>query len=194
MQKSNQYGYTMIEVVATISILIMLITGMTKTVTTMFGKYKYNEVLNQIRDLRKTVNDRYAAIGDYSDLSAKLLIDEKIAPQTMVAGNILINSFGGQVYLAPAHTYGKNKSFEMQFTNLPKMVCIEAATINWRVDDTSTLVQMVINNKSQPYKWPVNSIGGAVKPGKNSLPMTIPMAQQACNNKDDKNLIIWEFQ
>ena len=44
MQKSNQYGYTMIEVVATISILIMLIAGMTKTVTGMFGKYKYNEV------------------------------------------------------------------------------------------------------------------------------------------------------
>lgn len=194
MKKSDQRGYTMMEVVATISILIMAIAGMTKTVSNMFGKYKYHEVLTQIRDLRKTVSDRYAAIGDYSDLSAKLLIDEKIAPQTMVAGNILINAFGGQVYLAPAHTYGKNKSFEMQFTNLPASVCVEAATINWRVDDTSTLVQMIINNKNKPYTWPVNSIGNSVKPGQNSLPMTIQTAQQACNNKDGKNLIIWEFQ
>lgn len=194
MRKSDQLGYTMIEVVATISILIMVITGMTKTVSNIFGKYKYNEVLNQIRDLRKTVNDRFSAIGDYSDLSAKLLIDEKIAPSTMVAGNVLINSFGGQVYLSPADTYGKNKSFEMQFTNLPSTVCVEAATINWRVDDTSTLVKVIINDKNKPYTWPVNTIGNSVKPGQNSLPMTIPMAQKACNDKDEKNLIIWEFQ
>lgn len=193
MQKSNQKGYTMIEAVATISILIMVISGMTKTVSNMFAKYKYNEVLLQIKDLRKIVSDRYAAIGDYTGLSAKQLIDEKIAPATMVAGNILLNSFGGQVYLEPADSYGTNKSFSMQFTNLPRNVCIEVANINWRVDDTSTLIQMVINDKNKPYKWPVNQIGGAVTPGQNSLPLTMTMAQNACSSKD-KNLIIWEFQ
>lgn len=194
MQGSCQKGYTMIEVVATISILIMVITGMSKTVSHMFGRYKFNEALTQIRDLRKVISDRFAATGDYSTLSAKLLIDEKLAPGNMVASPVtMVNSFGGAVTVTAAKTYGTGKSFSITFNSLPRQVCVEAANINWRVDDTSSLISIMINNKKPEFTWPINKIS-SVSPASTDLPMTMPKAQAACNSNTDKNTITWEFQ
>lgn len=190
MDKKAQKGYTMIEVVAVLSILIMVMSGMAKTVTSMFSKYKNNDILMQIRDLRKVISDRYAAIGDYTGLTPKLLIDEKIAPRNMIIGNNLYNSFTGLVTVGAGKAVGNNKSFIMTFNNIPDQSCREAATINWRVDDTSTLISLKINEKT--YSWPINKIVAGAQ-GANDLPLTMPMATAACN-KGEKNILVWEFQ
>ena len=191
MKKEHERGYTMIEVIAVTCVIVMVMSGMAALVNSMFSKFKDNQLLNQVTDLRKLISERYAATGNYSDLSVKNLINEGIAPSDMVKGDKMINAYVGQIILGPANTYGSGLSYTMEFRNLPQNICIQAAGMNWRVDDTSTLVSLKINKNT--YTWPINQIGNKPQPGLNTLPITMTQAQSACNSKDN-NIITWEFQ
>ncbi len=193
-QEITQSGRTMIETIAVLSIIGALITSITIFVYSMYDKYKSSTVISQIRDLRKAINNRYAAIGVYTGLNSKILIDERLAPSQMVHGQKLIHVYEGEVTLSVSNTGGKGRSYKISFPALPQKNCVELATINWEVDNTATLVGITINKKA--FSWEVNTIGsGGVTAGSSAtaLPITMGKAAVSCQ-RGEANEIIWEFQ
>ena len=193
-RSSAQTGRTMMEMLAVLSILGVLFAATMVFVNSMYDKYKSSTILLQIRDLRKNINNRYSAIGVYTGLNAKTLIDERLVPDQMVHGQKLIHPYQGEVKFSVGNTGGKNRSYKIIFPSLPYKNCVELATINWEVESTATLVGITINKTV--YSWPVNTIGSdGINSGNTStsLPMTFVKASKSCINGNN-NEISWEFQ
>ena len=142
MNNKSQSGRTMVEVLAVLSILGVLFTSVMMTVNSMYDKFKSSNIVAQIRDLRKGINNRYAALGIYTGLSSKILIDERLAPAQMAHGQKLLHSYQGEVKLAVGNTGGTGRSYKITFPSLPYKNCVELATINWEVEATATLVSI----------------------------------------------------
>lgn len=194
MKNLSQSGRTMIEVLAVLSLIGILVSSILGMINSMYDKFKSSEILSEIRDLRKGINGRYAATGDYTDISAKILIDERLAPSQMVNGQRLLHAYQGEVKFSPGNTGGKNRSYKISFPVLPYKNCLELATLNWDIDSTATLVSITINKTT--FSWPVNKVssGGVTQSNAaTSLPMDYSKAATACT-KDKNNEIIWEFQ
>ena len=194
MNNKSQSGRTMVEVLAVLSILGVLFTSVMMTVNSMYDKFKSSNIVTQIRDLRKGINNRYAALGIYTGLSSKILIDERLAPAQMAHGQKLLHSYQGEVKLAVGNTGGTGRSYKITFPNLPYKNCVEPATINWEVEATATLVSISINKTT--FTWQVNktSASGVTQAASpTALPVTMGKASTACKT-GNKNEITWEFQ
>lgn len=190
----TQLGRTMIEMLAVLSILGVLITSITTVVYSMYDKYKSSTIISQIRDLRKAINSRYSALGVYTGLTSKILIDERLAPPQMVQGQKLLHPYQGEVTLAVGNVGGRNRSYKISFPALPYKNCVELATLNWELEATATLSNITINKSS--FGWPINTVGSdGVNSGvtATTLPITFSKASTACKS-GDTNEIIWEFQ
>ena len=80
MKKDNEQGYTLIEVVAVLSIVGVLMMSMSMVVSSMFTRYKTNRIQDQLITLQKVVNQRFVADGNYSRARSSFLIDDKVIP------------------------------------------------------------------------------------------------------------------
>ena len=154
MNNKSQSGRTMVEVLAVLSILGVLFTSVMMIVNSIYDKFKSSNIVTQIRDLRKGINNRYAALGIYTGLSSKILIDERLVPAQMVHGQKLLHSYQGEVNFAVGNTGGTGRSYKISFPSLPYKNCVELATINWEVEASATLVSIDINKTT--FTWQIN--------------------------------------
>lgn len=186
--KNDQFGRTMIEAIMYLSIIGSLAVVTATLVNRVQDRYKSTKASNQIVDLRKNINARYAATGDYSSISnIKKLVEDKVIPPTMGRGsdNTLINAYNGAVNLAAANQGGNNRSYTITFKDLPKRACIELANLRWFSDDSSDLIRIKIGNKT--YEWPYK-----IASSDNTLPLSTVAAIKSCTT--EKTDITWEFQ
>lgn len=193
MNKTSQFGRSMIEILAVLSIMGILSASIISAVSSLMNQYRHSVIGTQLRDLRKNINNRYAADGRYTGLTAKILIDERLVPHSMLNGQLIRNAFGGSVTVAPADTGGANRSYTITFNRLPRRTCVEMATLDWKVDSSATLVSITVNNTK--FSWPYNKLGsGGVghETLANPLPITGARAMQSCSTELD-NIITWEF-
>ena len=180
MKKDSEQGYTLIEVVAVLSIVGVLMMSMSMVVSSMFTRYKTNRIQDQLITLQKVVNQRFVADGNYSRAKSSFLIDDKVIPSDMVNDNDLVVAMGKGEIL-PGNT-----TFRIRFSELPLTACINLALMSWVSQDTSDLVSMKINNKT--FNWPRKAASED-----SSMPITAGVASTTCQRGDD-NTITWEFQ
>lgn len=186
--KNDQFGRTMIEAIMYLSIIGSLAVATAVLVNKVQDRYKSNKASNQIVDLRKNLNARFAATGDYSEISnITKLVQDKVIPATMGRGsdNTLINAYNGAVTLAAANQGGNNRSYTVTFKDVPKRACIELAILKWFNDDSSDLIRIKIGSKT--YEWPYK-----VTASSDTLPLSTAEALKSC--KTEANDITWEFQ
>ena len=194
MNNKSQSGHTMIEVLSVLSILGILFVSVMMIVNSMYDKFKSNNIITQIRDLRKGISNRYMALGIYTGLSPKILISERLVPAQMVHGQKLLHSYLGEVNLAVGNTGGSGRSYKITFPKLPYKNCVELATINWEVEATAMLVSISINKTT--FTWQVNKAsdsGVTQDASTTALPVTMGGASTACKTGNE-NEITWEFQ
>ncbi len=180
MKESNERGYTMTEVIGVLSIVGILIVSMSMLVNGMFIKYKSNRVQDQIVSLQKVINQRFVADGNYRNAKNSQLIKEDVVPRDMVYRDDIVQTFGA-VKVSPG-----NITFKIEFSELPRMACINLAIMSWVSQDTSDLVSVTVNKDK--YEWPKNA-----KSEDYSMPITTIQAAKSCK-RGDENVIEWEFQ
>lgn len=180
MIKRDERGYTMIEVISVLAIIGVLAASAARLVANMFDRYKSSRVADQIVDMQKIINRRYVADGNYSNLSAETLINEKLVGGDMRSGDNLVHAFGD------VSVNGKANTFDVTFSDLPYNVCVTLANLNWIIQDSSDLVSLDINGTK--YNWPE-----AAKDAAHQLPMDINRAMTSCT-RDKESTITWEFQ
>ena len=176
----NEKGATMVEVIMTLGVIGAFGVSIATLVTSMYDRYRVSRVGGQIEELKKTINNRYVADGQYTNASITTLIDEELAPKDMINGKKLYHSYKGEVTLK-----GGADSYELTFSDLPQKICIELGIMNWTVDNSSDLVSLNINGKD--FKWPWVA-GSSYK-----LPAQMPEVSASCKT-GDTNVIKWTFQ
>lgn len=176
----NEKGATMVEVIMTLGIIGAFGVSIAALVTSMYDRYRVSRVGGQIEELKKTINNRYVADGQYTKASISTLIDEGLPPKDMINGKKLYHAYKGEVTLK-----GSADSYEITFADLPQKICIELGIMNWTVDNSSDLVSLNINNKNFEWPW----VAGA----SNKLPAQMADVSTACKT-GDANVIKWTFQ
>ncbi len=184
MRKTAQLGRTMIETIGVLGIISMVTTGLIKTVSTMYDRFKQTLAVEQIRSLQKNIRTRYSALNDYSginfdSLSAankQKLINERVFPSSTIRGSQLYNSYGGKIGITSTV-----RTYTITFNYLKVEGCRDLMALNWAVNDTSDLIELKFGNKT--YKWTDNT-----------LPISMSTALSVCKEKQSENSISWTFQ
>lgn len=180
-QLKVQSGYTMIESIAFLGIVIMLGVAVLTLISRMQDKFKISRIGQQVIELQKAIDYRYSSAANYQDLDVHDLIDEKLPPNDMVVDNNLYHSFGGPVVVRPN---GDNYSYRIEFHNLPKDPCVELAVQEWSDKHTAHLLTIKVN--SAKFSW--NGTPSRM------LPVNITQAELLCTSGGRNNTIVWQFQ
>ena len=194
MNKGSQLGRTMIEMLAVMSVLGMFTASVYTLIGSMTDKYKSSIILTQVRDIRKAISHRYAALGVYTGLTSDILAKERLLSSNMLHNGKIYHAFRSEVTLAVANTGGTGRSFKITFPGLRFQNCVDMALIDWSTDSTAILVGIKIN--SNTFTWQLNKVGADGKlqpPSATSLPLTLAKAASACK-EGNNNTITWEFQ
>ena len=212
----NQKGYTMIETIMYISLLIILGGVLAGYAHHVISRYKTGRAAQQVIDLKKAIINFTAADEDYSNLSIAAMDHAHSLPMDMRNGDHVTahHALGGSVQLGPASDDvlgddSDNKDFMLyiRFNNLPKDSCVEILTQGQFYGDGSEMDTLIINGK---FAWQYqhsfydtskysggNPVVSTLLPGSgaNAVPsirLNISDAVRACTEKDS-NHITWIF-
>ena len=188
--KNDQKGRTMTEMLGVLTIVIMLGASIISLVGNIWGMFKQNLVVNEVRDLQKYISEAYKADGNYEKLFkdantaadvAQRLCNQKIAPFQVCAGDGLRHRQGGNIQISGVKN-AKNviDKFQMTLDNLPAKTCLAIAEINWFLQKRSEIYQMKINagtDSELVVNLPQNTEGDAV----NLYTFSIGDAMTHCN-------------
>ena len=194
MNKKCQLGRTFVEMLAVLSVLGAFTASIFTLIGNMTDKYKSSVILSQVREIRKAISHRYAALGDYTGLSPQILFNERLISANMLHNGKIYHAFQKEVSLAVGNKGGTGRSFKITFPGLRFQNCVDLAMIDWAVDSTAVLVGIKVNSKT--FEWLGNKVDGSGKwqnTSATSLPITLPKAASACED-NNANSITWEFQ
>lgn len=218
MQKDNDKGYTMVETIMYISILIVLGGVLASYAHKVMVRYRTGRAAQQVIDLKRAILHFTATDEDYSNLSVSAMVLNNSLPFDMRSGDPsrAIHALGGEVKIGPVSiaplsdtSSSKNFMFFIQFKGLPKGSCVEILTQGQFYGDGSEMDTLIVNGKnawqyqhsfydvSQYYDGSSSSITlmslntspQSVVP---SIRPTIAQAAEVCTSKDNNN-IVWVF-
>lgn len=127
---SNENGYTMIETIMYISVMIVLGGVLAKYVHTVFLRYKTGRASQQVVDIKKAVIQYTATDEDYRRLDLDKMVADRALPYDVMAK---VNALGGKISLGPVSKIGSTPSgnakddymFYVTFDGLPQSSCVE---------------------------------------------------------------------
>lgn len=192
MKEKSQSGRTIVEMMMVLFVLGTFTASTMALVSKGMDKYRASLILSQVREVRKAVSSRYAALGVYTGLTSEVMIKERLLSANMVTENKLYHAFKSEIGLSVADSGGTGRSFKITFPGIPLPNCLDLALIDWATDSTAALVSIKINDKE--YKWEVNKVGAdgkLVAPSDTALPVTLPKAASVC--REGSNTLTWEF-
>lgn len=136
LRKKSNKGFTLTEILLVVGFIALAGIG----VYVVYNKVQTGNAANtearNIDAIRAGVKNIYGATVNYTNLTNKVLLDARVVPDNMRAGNsgtAIINSFGGTVTVAPvtfnAGPGNTNNAFSITYTNVPVDVCSKLVSV-----------------------------------------------------------------
>ena len=157
--KSNEKGRSMIEMLGVLAIVGVLSVGGIMGYTKAMGKYKVNQLLNQMAELTINIRTLFFQQNEFSGLDEQVLIKAGLVPYTMLSqpqsAQNIIHVLGGKVKIFPSKdAHGKEKAFELYADKLNKSACLEMATTDWGSDPSSGFISLYIGTAVDEIDMP----------------------------------------
>lgn len=172
IKHSDEHGYTMLETILYISLLMILAGTIAKFIGNTFMKYKNGRINQQIIDLRKAIIQYTAASENYANLTKEEMagingngtpINGKINnfPMDMKIGYHALNGkikIGSSRIVRETGTMGAEETttydymFFITFVSLPYKSCIEILTQGQFYGDGSDLDTLIVNGPNVPVE------------------------------------------
>lgn len=176
----EQRGYTMLETIMYIGVLIMLGSTLANYAHAVMIRYKTGRTAQQVLELKKSIIQFTAADEDYSNVSISALDKSSSLPLDMRTGNhsIARNSLGGTVKVGPAAELKEDTEetepedpdpetptpptdeqkkmyymFYIKFNGIPQGSCTEILTQGQFYGDGSELDTLIVNDKAWHYQY-----------------------------------------
>lgn len=172
LQKIEQSGRSMVEMLGVLAIIGVLSVGGISGYSKAMAKFKLTKAQDQLTMLLMNIRTTYATAPTYNGLADATAVAYNLAPSDMISGNTLHNAFGGNVTIDTANN---DLNFTIEFAGLGRETCLNLASTDWGTDG---LVSMQINNV------PAVSV--------QNLPMTLATAAAGCA-AGNGNLIRWTY-
>ena len=221
VNKNNEKGRSMIEVMGYMGVVIAVVAGVGHLVANAFDSYKYSKAYIQLTDLASGIVKAASVDADYKEVIAmvngthseefKNREGQKIVPASFVRrDNGFINAFGGKVTVSLPPETGvildegvtrddgtvvHSDKFAIAFEGLSRKQCIEMALKDWENNHNIDLYAIIINTNKYWY-WPVYTLG---TDDDNTLPVKRSAVTGTSNDdmgqcdRENDNVIMWIF-
>ncbi len=205
---SNENGYTMLEAIMYISIMMVLGTVLAKYVHSVFQRYKTGRVSQQVVDIKKAVTFFTAADEDYSRLTLDEMVEKRALPYDLLSKR---SALGGVIKLGPVSelmatpVINDNYMFYITFGNLPMASCVELLSQGQFYGGGTDIDTILVNGThAWRYQYSLYNTGAtsglknvetvSLKANQTSaaIEVTVAKAVQACSKKEN-NEITWIF-
>ena len=187
-KNSTQYGRSMIEMLGVLAIVGVLSVGGIAGYSKAMTKFKINKIIDQVAHIATNIRTIYAQQSNFSGLDRQIAsnigaIPDSIPPYETHSN--LINIFGGEIMVAG----DDNEGFIINYSKLPKEVCIALATHDWGTEASAGLTAISIGDYGATGPWNTykgnctsagiitSCPGDATQP----TPMNISTAAYACS-------------
>ena len=161
----NQYGRSMIEMLGVLAIIGVLSVGGIAGYSKAMGKYKTNQVVDQVSMIVTNIRTLYAQQMDYNGLNNISATNMGVIPEELInksastaEGGLytavtLRNGFQGNVFVG-ATTSRTSESvsktaFQVEFQGLSRDACVAIATSDWGSGSASGFIGMKVTNVVQ---------------------------------------------
>ena len=201
-KKIDQNGRTIIELIAYIVVMVVLTASVAQIVAQGLHKYESSAVMQQLIDLKKVITARYAADGNYLNLSWDDLCADRIGPKSLMpdtddSTGKCVSQHGRHIFdgLVRIGAADAGKTYYIEFHELPQDVCVQLGTIVWSNMDGSDLDRMIIGQGAglqgkKTWVWQYSPV--SEENGDKELPANIRDVVDSCTSEDD-NTIRWYF-
>lgn len=155
INKTNQKGYTMIETIMYVSLLIILGASLASYMHKAMQRYKIGRAAQQVIDLKKAIVYFTAGDEDYTRLTIEAMDNNRSLPMDMRTGDhhTAKHALGGKVELGPVTELDAEPNenskfmFYITFKNLPQSACAEILTQGQFYGDGSEMDTLIVNDK-----------------------------------------------
>ncbi len=211
LHKNSQKGATMMEALATLTVISMLGISIIKMIGAVFDMFNQSMISSEIRDLQKAITSKYQFDGTYKALftgnADENICKDKLAPFKMCNNNKLIHSGKGSVVVEQAKVLDMNGNvvdangrYSITFDGLKNKTCRTLASMNWSTKGSLILYKLELNKnkdfqgdatKEALYKKTFD-LPNNKKEDSFVLPVNPSDISGACSNGDN-NSIKWTF-
>ncbi|MBO5037838.1 MAG: hypothetical protein J6C85_00055 [Alphaproteobacteria bacterium] len=141
MDKINQRGRSMIEMLGVLAIVGILSVSAIAGFQKAMIKHKTNKIFDEITTITANIQTAFANQRNYEELgnyNCNELVSLGIVSAAMCdATNHIKNAFGGEISLLEACSNADYNNciysaYSLHITGIPKQACIELATNNWQ--------------------------------------------------------------
>jgi len=205
MQKSQQIGRSMIEMLGVLAIIGVLSVGGIAGYSKAMFKYRLNNTVNQMSHIIARIRlafigqKSYSGMGDdESDVNSVMVGADIIPPEYFMRdakGNIVKpyafkNPFKGSLKIRYNDKLkeGDKAAFALRYDFIPKPACIELATTPWDATNDTGYIGVVINvpapqelRQNNCISTPINRMGSAIHCAKDGI-MLKEAAAHACSD------------
>ncbi len=119
MQKSNESGRSMVEMLGVIAIIGVISVGAITSMSYVDSYFRSSATLMEIEQIARDINDMYSWAPDYSELNNMKLCEEKIVENC--TNSKIPNRWGGKLSVEPI---SDPVGFEIQLTQVPEAACV----------------------------------------------------------------------
>ena len=204
--KSHQSGYTMLEAIMYIALVISVVIVFMSVVNKMWGRYKISRMTSQVTEIAKAISDRCVASASYAECigsnsadiapgeMATFLCNENLQPKdmkcTFVGGiNAHLRYRGVHVILediegsTPGRGVEAGKYYVVRYKLLTKQECVELATFDVGSNQYIDLDSVYFyGNIGKVFKWKSDLTSGATIWEKtHTLPISSTAAVEMCS-------------
>jgi len=153
MEKMNEKGRSMVEMLGVLAIIGVLSAGGLAGYSKAMFKHKLNSTIDQITMLVTNIRTMYGTQGNYTGLDGEAAYDLGIIPAVMTndEGATLTNPFKGGVSIAlidatDSTATSGNTGFTLTYSGLPAEACIALATSDFGSGAGSGFIGVKANN------------------------------------------------
>lgn len=177
MNKINENGRSMIEMLGVLAIIGVLSVGGIMGYSKAMMRYKTNKMIEQITVGTANIKAFFSRQGNYYGLSDSILRKANLLPEDMWKGDDRddgpYDAFGNYIWFSAepyedeAGNVASNKGMRIEMENVPEEACIELLTHDWTVLGKDVIGETDRINCSDSYceaflRFPI-SLDNAVK-------------------------------
>ncbi|MBP5353472.1 MAG: hypothetical protein J6Y91_06920 [Alphaproteobacteria bacterium] len=163
--KINEYGRSMIEMLGVLAIIGVLSVGGIAGYSKAMGKYKTNQVVDQVSMIVTNIRTLYAQQMDYNGLNNLTATNMGVIPEELInkaastaANGIysavsLRNGFQGDVYIGATTSRTSEATsrtaFQVEFQGLSRDACVALSTQDWGSGSASGFIGIAVKGSIQ---------------------------------------------
>ncbi len=200
LEKNEQTGRSMVEMLGVLAIIGVLSVGGIAGYSKAMTKFKITKTMDQVSMTVANIRTLYSGQRNYNGLATANALDMGVVPAEMegAAANTLVNAFQGAVTIGTINYNNQNASaFRISYENMGQEACVQLITSDWGSGASSGFIGIQVS-AAAPAGQNAPQFGNAAAKGAAAwdnmhLPVTPSDAATTCATDSGYTTITWYY-